>query len=122
MGAQGTALLDFGAFPGGSDASVAVADAAILAGSLAEAWLFPADTVDHLADEHRVESLEVMAGNVVAGVGFTIYGTNENQINEPTTPLSQSSGRDLRADPDPFDFGGVSPRIYGKWNVGWVWN
>jgi hypothetical protein len=98
---QGTALLDFGAFPGSSDASIAVAAASILSTSLAEAWIFPAATADHTADEHLVESLRVVAGNVSAGVGFTIYGLNSSQIN---------------------DKNGTGTRLYGKWNVGWVWN
>ena len=55
MGAQGTAVLDFGAFPGKSDASVAVTgQAAIVAGSLVEAWIRPVDTADHTADEHML--------------------------------------------------------------------
>jgi len=95
MGAQGTATLDFGAFPGDSDTSVAVTgQASILSGSLAEAWIFPAATADHSADEHLVESIEVMAGNVQAGTGFTIYGKNI----------------------------GFGTMLYGQWNVAWAWN
>lgn len=93
MGSQGTASLDFGSFPGGSDASVAVTgQTGILAGSLVDAWLLPAATADHSADEHRVEELSVVAGNISAGTGFTIYG--------------QTTGQ----------------RLYGVWNVAWVWN
>ena len=96
MGAQGSATLDFGAFPGASDATVAVTgQGSILAGSLAEAWLLPAATADHSADEHRVESLQVTADTVAAGTGFTIFGRNTG-------------------------FG--NSRIYGKWNIAWVWN
>ena len=102
MGAQGTASLDFGAFPGSSDTSVVITgQAAILSGSLAEAWIFPAVTADHTADEHLVEELKVMAGNVVAGVGFTIYGLHEPSVNSVD---------------------GVGTRLYGIFNVGWVWN
>lgn len=121
MGAQGTALVDFGAFPGASDASVAVTgQAAILAGSAVEAWLLPADTADHLADEHRLETLSVIAGNIVAGTGFTIYGVNTSQINEPVTPESPVGPG--APDAQPRDRGGKGTRLYGKWNVGWVWN
>jgi hypothetical protein len=96
MGAQGTATLDFGAFPGSSDASVAVSgQTGILSGSLAEAWIVPAATADHSVDEHRVEELAVVAGSIVAGTGFTVYG--------------RCTGR-----------GDV--RLYGQFNVGWVWN
>lgn len=130
MGAQGTATLDFGAFPGASDASVAVTgQGSILAGSLAEAYLFPAATTDHTADEHLVETIRIVAGPVTAGVGFTIYGFNTNQLAEPVTPprlarfggTGQDAGRG-KADRQAVDIGGNTPRIYGKWNVGWVWN
>jgi hypothetical protein len=102
MSAQGTAVLDFGAFPGASDASVAVTgQAGIVAGSLVEAWLLPADTADHLADEHRAETLAVTAGNIIAGTGFTIYGVNTSQISESS---------------------GIGTRVYGRWTVAWCWN
>lgn len=101
MATQGTATLDFGAFPGKSDASVAVTgQTSITAGSLVEAWIVPTATADHSADEHLVETLKVMAGNIVAGVGFTIYGANTNQVSDPS----------------------ASPQLYGQWSVGWVWN
>ena len=119
MGAQGTALLDFGAFPGKSDASVAVTgQTGILAGSLIEAWLIPADTADHKADEHLVETIRVMAATIVVGTGFTIYGVNISPLTEhqlfqpwpqfPTKTVLIETGR--------------ATLIYGKWNVAWVWN
>lgn len=101
MGAQGTTSLTFGAFPGTSDAAVAVAgQAAILSGSLVEAWLLPAATADHTADEHWVEELMVFAGAVVAGVGFTIYG-----VHRPATNAADGRGT----------------LVFGAWNVAWVW-
>jgi hypothetical protein len=91
---QGTATLDFGAFPGATDATVAVTgQAAILSGSLVECWLAIAASADHSADEHLVETIFVAAGNIVAGTGFTIYGI--------TTGAN---------------------RLYGTWKVNWVWN
>lgn len=115
MSTQGTATLDFGAFPGASDASIAVTgQAGILASSFVEAWIFPAATADHTADEHLVETLKVMAGNIVAGTGFTIYGINTSEINEPLEP---HRGEVFR----PGGRGGFGTRIYGKFNVGWVW-
>lgn len=105
--ATGTATLDFGAFPGASDASVAVTgQAAIVAGSLVEAWLRPIATTDHTEDEHMVETLKVVAGNIVAATGFTIYGFNTNNINEPL----ETNNR-----------GGRGTRLYGKWTVAWAW-
>jgi hypothetical protein len=127
MALQGTVLLDFGAFPGQSDASVLVAQPTITAGSLVEAWIFPADTADHTADEHMLETLKVFAGNVQAGVGFTVYGFNTCEINEPNlqtptrfTGVGSAPGRgkpDLRS-----DTGGKGTRLYGKFNIGWVFN
>lgn len=97
MGAQGIATLNFGAFPGASDASVTVTgQAGILSGSLAEAWLRPEATADHSADEHMVESFQVFAFEIVAGVGFTIRGFNTSEKGDT--------------------------RIYGAWSVAWVWN
>ena len=132
MGAQGTALLDFGAFPGASDASVAVASAGIGAGSLAECWTFPAATADHTADEHLVESLKVMAGGVSAGVGFTIYGVNTSELNEPVEPMPNANsvfqatattvGQKIAQPAVRGVRGGTGTRLYGKWNIGWVWN
>ena len=98
MGAQGTTTVDFGAAPGKSDASVAVTgQAGILSGSLVEAWVLPAATADHSADEHVVEELTVLAGNIIAGTGFTIYG-----LHSPTSKGDTA--------------------IYGTWSVAWAWN
>ena len=126
MGAQGTTTIDFGAFPGGSDASVTVTgQASILSGSLVEAWLFPAATADHSADEHVVESIKVMAGNVVAGTGFTIYAVNTSTLNEPLSKAGVSTFRGAATSAYGYGgetVGGTGTRIYGQWSVGWVWN
>lgn len=96
MSAQGTATLDFGVHPGDSEASVAVTGQTnILAGSLVEAWVALTATSDHSADEHRLEKLKILAGDVVAGTGFTIYGEGESDGN-----------------------GG---QLTGTWSVNWVW-
>jgi hypothetical protein len=126
VGAQGTTTIDFGAFPGGSDASIAVTgQASILAGSLVEAWLLPAATADHTADEHVVETIKVMAGNVVAGTGFTIYAVNTSTLNEPLdhpgVSRFRSAATTVYGDVYPSE-GGYGTRIYGTWNVAWVWN
>lgn len=91
---SGSAVVNFGAFPGSSQASVAVTgQGSILAGSLVEAWIKLTATADHSADEHMVENYYISAGNVVAGVGFTIY----MEAKSPGT------------------------RLYGQWNVNWAW-
>ena len=121
MGAQGTAILNFGAFPGASDTNVAVTgQAAIVASSLVEAWIRPVDTADHSADEHMVETLRVLAANIVAGTGFTIYGFNTSQLNEPIIVPGGRRGKvDRQTQPT---MGGVGTRLYGAWTIAWVWN
>ncbi len=126
MGAQGTAVLDFGAFPGKSDTSVAVTgQAAIVSGSLVEAWLRPVATADHTADEHMLETLKIFAANIVAGTGFTIYGFNTSELSE--RPLEQMSRHQTASVRDRL--GGIGAEnekrgtlIYGQWTVAWVWN
>jgi hypothetical protein len=114
MGATGTATLDFGAFPGKSDASVAVTgQTGIVSGSLVEAWIRPVATADHSADEHMLETLKVFAGNIVAGTGFTIYGFNTNQLAEK--PLGWEQGGAAAGG------AGKIPFIYGTWTIAWAW-
>jgi hypothetical protein len=129
MGAQGQTTIDFGAFPGKSDASVAVTgQAAIVAGSLVEAWIRPEATADHSADEHMMETLKVFAGNIVAGTGFTIYALNSSQLNEPLEApgwnrlrLNATVVNQPTFSPAP-SVGGMGTRIYGLWTVAWAWN
>lgn len=74
MGATGSAILDFGT-PSKPAAFVDVAgQAGIVAASKVEAFVRLEATAAHSIDEHRIEQLKVMAGNIVAGTGFTIYG------------------------------------------------
>lgn len=97
MPASGTTTIDFGAFPGASDTSVAVTgQAGILSGSLVGAWLRPAATADHTAEEHMVEAISVFAADIAAGTGFTIHGRCTTQF-------------------------GHSTRLYGTWTVAWAW-
>ncbi len=74
---QGTATIDFGAFPGSNEASVAVTgQGAISATSKAEAYLMGDDTTaDHTANDHRYGSalIGLTCGTPSAGAGFTIY-------------------------------------------------
>jgi hypothetical protein len=108
--ATGTTTIDFGAFPGVTDASVNVTgQTGILAGSLVEAWIFPAATANHSVDEHWVDPPEVVAGNVVASTGFTIYAVVKKRSDiGPVTDSMRIRNID-------------SPRVYGVWNIGWVW-
>ena len=108
--AQGTTAVDFGTFPGATDTSVTVTgQGSILATSLVEAWVYPAATADHSVDEHWVDGPQVMAGNIVAGTGFTIYASVKPQT-------------DAKAPTDSLRGKTDSPRAYGSWTVAWVWN
>jgi len=98
MGAQGIASLDFGAFPGVTYATLDVATAGVVTGSKVEAWIQPADTADHTADEHRIEHLRVTA---VWKVNDTI--TITGVLDDP--PIN----------------GRAPSLLYGVWNIGWVW-
>lgn len=113
---MGTAVLNFGSFPGASDASVAVVgQAGIIAGSTLQAWIRPVATADHSADEHWVETLEVMAGNIVPGTGFTVYGKNTNVVSEmPLGHLTSGQNKSRGA--------GRGTMLYGQFNVSWQWS
>lgn len=80
----GTATIDFGAFPGKNETSVAVTgQAAISATSKAEAFVMGDDTSsNHTAADHKY--LLVLAsftcGTPTAGTGFTIYGRSAHKL------------------------------------------
>ena len=126
MAGSGTATLNFGAFPGASDTSVAVTgQAGIVSGSLVEAWIRPEATADHSADEHMLETIKVFAHTIVAGTGFTISGFNTSEITEG---LEQGgAGRAASAAPGGESqdgnprYGGMGTRIYGTFKVAWAW-
>jgi hypothetical protein len=114
MGASGTVIVDFGAFPGTSDATVTVSAPGIAADSLVEAWILPAQTDDHSPDEHVVETLVVYAdqSSIVPGTSFVIKASN----NATLLDVYNSSGA------QGVFMGGTGTRIYGKWHLGWVWD
>lgn len=77
--ANGTAVLDFGAFPGTDVTTIAVTgQAAILTSSAVEAWIIPEATAVHSEDEVVMLTPfvfpSVPVSLIVAGTGFTIYG------------------------------------------------
>lgn len=80
----GTATLNFGTGTGSPVATVAVAgQTGILLGSRVRVWFMAATTADHNADEHGLifpSRVGLSAGNIVAGVGFTIYAETELQL------------------------------------------
>ena len=76
MSAVGSAVVDFGAFPGSSEAFVVVVgQTEILAGSKAEAWITAEATTDHTINDHTYAAALVALSCTAptAGVGFTIY-------------------------------------------------
>lgn len=92
MAATGLAVVDFGS--GGSlYTSVAITgQASIVAGSLVEAEIRATASADHTADEHLVDPPRVIAGDIIAGTGFTIHAFSVNELPH-----------------------------YGTYNVQWVW-
>lgn len=89
----GQTTVNFGAFPGASDTAVAVTgQAGIVAGSKVHAWIRMEATAAHNADEHMVDPPRLEAGNISAGVGFTIYAITKDK-----------------------------KRHYGQYTVAWSW-
>jgi hypothetical protein len=92
--ATGIAIIDFGAYPGANEASVAVTgQAAILATSKAEAYVMADDTsADHTAADHRYlpRLASFTCGTPSAGAGFTIHARSEH-------------------------------KLQGQWSIRWVW-
>jgi len=83
--AIGTAEIDFGAFPGSNDASVAVTgQTGISATSKAEAFVMADDTSTdgHTANDHRYFNMlsGLTCGTPTAGTGFTIYATSQHKL------------------------------------------
>lgn len=88
---SGTAEIDFGA--GKTDAKVVITgQTGILATSNLGVHIRVAATTNNTADNHWVEPLTIVAGNIVPGVGFTIYGNCHQN------------------------------RAHGKYNVSWNWS
>lgn len=125
MGASGKTTIDFGGFPGASDAAVKVTgQTGIGAGSLVEAWIFPLDTSDHTSDEHWIETIKVTAADIDPGVGFWIYAVNTSQLHEPLETEGPSMFRSAATTVYGYvgpSSGGKGTLIYGKWSVAWVW-
>lgn len=63
----GTALLDFGAFPGVTEATMNVADAGIQITSIINVWPAIVDTVDHTENEAYLEEFSCESSGVAAG-------------------------------------------------------
>lgn len=81
-GNQGSAVIDFGAFPGVNQTSVVVTgQGGILAGSAIQAFFMEDSTSDHDGNDHlfAASAIQLTCGTVIPGTGFTIYAACEDQ-------------------------------------------
>lgn len=107
MADRGLAQIDFGSAPGASHTTLAIAAPLIQSGSVVSAKLIRRATTDHSEDEHTLEGIEVSAGSVSAGVGFTIHARASGDA-----PVMTKTARPAAL---------TSPRRYGAWFVEWEW-
>ena len=109
--ASGTAIVDFGAFPGSLHATVAITGQTnILSSSKIEVWIDTKDSADHSADEHRLEPLQCGYSTVVAGTGFTAEVIYAGQHIVDERPFLRNPSTPNRN----------SPMAYGKFNILWA--
>lgn len=82
MANKGTAVIDFGAFPGSNECFVDVADPGIAGASLCDAWIRAEATSDHTLVDHTwaPSFVEVTCGVPTNGVGFRVYATCTEKI------------------------------------------
>lgn len=122
MGAQGNAVLDFGAFPGSNVAIVDVAAAGVVATSEIEAWIRPEATADHTDMDHVAAPMRVI-GTYLSDGNIRIYGVNTNDVIPPLEPqplLRQAATSTTR--PEGWLERQNAPMFVGLFNVNWVWN
>lgn len=80
-GATGATEVDFGAAPGTNIVqTVVTGQADILAGSSVDAFLMAESTTDHNAYEHIIVPLQIIASEIVPGVGFTINAISDLRL------------------------------------------
>lgn len=125
---SGTSQVDFGV--GSLHTTLAVTgQAAILASSLVFCWIKPEATVEHTADEHIAELIQVLASNVVAGVGFTIHAQATREIIS-IVPEKQNvrflgagayRGPGQAARGSIPNLGGKLSLLTGRFSVGWIY-
>ena len=82
MATQGTATVDFGAACIDRAAVVVTGQTGILAGSQVEAWLMAVGNAENGADAHILAAalMNMVAGDIVAGTGFTIHLVCEARV------------------------------------------
>jgi hypothetical protein len=122
MGAQGTATLDFGAFPGSSVTSVDVVATGVISTSAVEAWIRPVATADHTAEDHVAVPLRVV-GMYLSDNNIRIWGFNANDVMPPmeSLPLTRQFNTSTTR-PEVLLARQNPPMLVGQYNVWWVWN
>jgi hypothetical protein len=122
MGAQGTATLDFGAFPGSSVTTIDVAAPGVISTSAVEAWIRPVVTADHTAEDHMVVPMRVV-GSYLSDGNIRIMGFNENPIIPPMEPQTMVNVANTVAGRAKVNMRRAnSPMLVGQFSVWWVWN
>jgi len=79
----GTATLTFGNFPGSNETSLAITgQTQITTNSKIKVYIVATTTADHTLNDHTYLPLfaQFTAGNIVAGIGFTIYGRSTEKL------------------------------------------
>ena len=130
-GTTGTTTVDFGAFPGKTDAEVVITgQAGIVAGSIVVASIRAVASADHTVGEHVIEQLKVVPYGIVAATGFTLRVF----CTDPVVASLESGGAGGRggggntlasrtignAAKERGGFG--NGRVYGVWNLNWSWS
>ena len=121
MGAQGTATLDFGAFPGASVTNVAVVATGVISTSAVEAWIRPVATADHTAEDHMVVPMRVV-GSYLSDGNIRIMGFNTNDVMPPEERVPVLSKIPLAGRNNVILKRAPSPMLVGQYNVWWAWN
>jgi len=119
MGAQGTAVLDFGIFPGSSVTHVDVVATGVTSTSAIEAWIRPVASVDHTVEDHSVSPLRVV-GQYLSDNNIRIWGFNTNSVIPPLEPINNRGPNQLHT--KKVLRRQNSPMLVGQYNVWWVWN
>lgn len=123
MGAQGSATLDFGSFPGSNVATVDVVATGVVASSAVEAWLGTTATADHTDTDHIAAPMKVV-GAYLSDNNIRIYGLNTNDVIPPLElqPSGDRNNPDGVARPYVAMGRQNAPMFVGQFSVSWVWN
>jgi hypothetical protein len=109
----GTAVLDFGAFPGAPLTEATVLGAAIDSNAVLKVWVPAVASVDHSADEHSVDP-PMVSGQVT---GSTLVIRANCSGRDRPVPPGVAPGNTANSQM-PIPRRQLQP--YGKWNVAWA--